>query len=345
MTKTKTTKTSKKTSNGKAIKKNKNQDINENLSFNIVLVSTMSSGKSTFINSLIGQELLPSQNQACTAKVSRVINIDGTHDFKGYPIYNEGERKRKRRVSLTKSLLEKWNAQRTVTAVDIEGDILGIRNLKKRVVLVDTPGTNYAADESHKEVTYNLLRNLDSGVILYLLNAMQLGINDDYELLQHISKVIKKSKGNLDILFVLNKSDALKENVDGCMFKLIKGVNEYLSKNNLFSNPRIIPVSAYSAKLFRQALTNKTLSFDEEFDFVRLFNFFKPAKLDLSIYSSFGKNYDLNGDLIVQEQNYSRKEVFMALNNTAIPFVERLIEHYMMTSEFVENKNRKKGEK
>ena len=34
-----------------------------------LVVGTMSAGKSTFLNSLIGLEIFPSKNEACTAKV------------------------------------------------------------------------------------------------------------------------------------------------------------------------------------------------------------------------------------------------------------------------------------
>ncbi len=33
-----------------------------------LVVSTMSSGKSTLINAIVGSELLPSMNRACTAR-------------------------------------------------------------------------------------------------------------------------------------------------------------------------------------------------------------------------------------------------------------------------------------
>ena len=45
-----------------------------NSEFEIAVIATMSSGKSTLINAILGQELMPSKNEACTAKVSRIIN-------------------------------------------------------------------------------------------------------------------------------------------------------------------------------------------------------------------------------------------------------------------------------
>lgn len=43
----------------------------------------MSSGKSTLINALLQQELLPSENKACTAQITRIIDHDGMKKFEG----------------------------------------------------------------------------------------------------------------------------------------------------------------------------------------------------------------------------------------------------------------------
>lgn len=42
----------------------------------IGIFATMSTGKSTLINALIGYNLCPSQNQACTTKVLKFTNND-----------------------------------------------------------------------------------------------------------------------------------------------------------------------------------------------------------------------------------------------------------------------------
>ena len=49
--------------------------------FKINVIATMSSGKSTLINSLIGYELLPSKNEACTATIARITDDDKFKEF------------------------------------------------------------------------------------------------------------------------------------------------------------------------------------------------------------------------------------------------------------------------
>ena len=45
--------------------------------FEVIVVATMSAGKSTVINALIGQELLHSANEATTATITRIHDKDG----------------------------------------------------------------------------------------------------------------------------------------------------------------------------------------------------------------------------------------------------------------------------
>ena len=48
----------------------------EKLIFEVVVVATMSAGKSTVINALIGKELLHSANEATTATITRIHDND-----------------------------------------------------------------------------------------------------------------------------------------------------------------------------------------------------------------------------------------------------------------------------
>lgn len=46
-----------------------------------LVVSTMSSGKSTLINAIVGSELLPSMNRACTARAVAILDNDMKSNF------------------------------------------------------------------------------------------------------------------------------------------------------------------------------------------------------------------------------------------------------------------------
>lgn len=59
--------------------------------FEIAVVATMSSGKSTLLNSFLGKNLIPSKNQACTAKITR-IEDDKSINFFSAEIYDQEDK-------------------------------------------------------------------------------------------------------------------------------------------------------------------------------------------------------------------------------------------------------------
>ena len=81
------------------------------------LLGTMSSGKSTFLNSLIGFELFPAKNEACTAKIFSYYANPIRNDF----LYlNEKLKKPFLRKNLDFKQLEKWNETDTIQEILIE---------------------------------------------------------------------------------------------------------------------------------------------------------------------------------------------------------------------------------
>lgn len=51
------------------------ESINNSI-FPVNVIATMSSGKSTLINALLGINLMPSKNEACTATITEILDID-----------------------------------------------------------------------------------------------------------------------------------------------------------------------------------------------------------------------------------------------------------------------------
>lgn len=180
----------------------KSYGIDDSKIFKIAVIATMSSGKSTFINALMGTEILPSKNQACTAKIVPIINNNLAKDFKAYMEYSNG----KKDIVTLKSneVVDRFNVKNEIRKILIEGNIKAFKNYNKIPVLIDTPGTNYSEDETHREETYKFLETLDEGLILYVINATQFGINDDSELMLHIREKVNKSNKKLKILFIVN---------------------------------------------------------------------------------------------------------------------------------------------
>lgn len=51
--------------------------------YSVAVVATMSAGKSTLLNAMVGHRLLPARNEACTASVCRIEDCDELPAFRG----------------------------------------------------------------------------------------------------------------------------------------------------------------------------------------------------------------------------------------------------------------------
>lgn len=228
----------------------------------ISIVATMSSGKSTLINSILWEELLPSKNEACTAAICQIRDIDGQEKFK-VKAEDENGRIIKNWTEASSEILEEINENGNNKNINIfmEGDIKGISSNEMKLVLIDTPGTNNSQNEAHKLTTYRYIKdNENNPLIMYVINATQHGTEDDDTLLREISEIIKENGKQAEerFIFLLNKIDNFdpeKESVES----LIKNSISYL-KDHGIENPIIFPVSAEFAKLLRLEKQNKRLT-------------------------------------------------------------------------------------
>ena len=147
--------------------------------FELAVIATMSSGKSTLLNSLLGRELMPSKNEACTATIVRIKDVDGMKNVSALCL-DENEKVIIDEVSnVTVENMREFNDNEKVSYIDVNLDIPFVSSHNLELVLLDTPGPNNSRDERHKEKTYKVINESDP-LVLYVLNATQLGINDDF---------------------------------------------------------------------------------------------------------------------------------------------------------------------
>lgn len=229
----------------------------------IGIIATVSSGKSTLINAMLGQELLPSRHEATTAIVAKIHNRDSQKHFSVKAYDNDGNIIEDSN-SATLDTLEKLNANQDLSIIELYGDIPNIYEFGMDVVLNDTPGPNNSATEEHKKRTYDLVDSDFKPMILYVFNAEQLRINDDATLLSAVSKKIKDpgTQSKDRFLFVLNKADVIQPHKES-LEKIIDDLKDYLAKHDIF-DPQIFPISAELAKIIRMKKNNMPISIDEE---------------------------------------------------------------------------------
>lgn len=220
-----------------AFKKAKNQE------FEITVIATMSAGKSTLINALLRNKLLHSKNEACTAKITRIID----NDKAGYSAKVYTKEGIETYPDFTLDVMKEVNEDKEVNLIEIEGDIPFVASDGVKLVLVDTPGPNNSSDPEHEAATYTKINDTSHSMILYVLNANQLGVNDDVYLLNHVAdSVQKEGKQAKDrVLFVLNKLDDIDTDEED-IESLLKTAREYLEKRKIY-NATIFPLSASNA--------------------------------------------------------------------------------------------------
>lgn len=235
--------------------------------FEANVIATMSSGKSTVVNSLLGLDLMPAKNEACTATIARITDHDGAECFVGRRFGHNGELLSDT-VKVTNALLMEWNDDPKTSVIEIDGDIPTVDKTPYcRMVFVDTPGPNNSRNDEHKKTTYEAIEAKPLSMVLYVLNSTQLSTTDDEKLLRKVNEVMGEGGRQAQdrFVFIANKIDAFDPENGESVTKALKNVRDYLRGFGI-ENPLVIPASAYLAKLLRKSKAGQDLSRKESND-------------------------------------------------------------------------------
>ena len=213
--------------------------------FPINVIATMSSGKSTLINALLGKKLMPSKNEACTATITEILDND-METFEAV-VYDENDVVLQEIPQLTYDVMSELNDDEKVHKIAAKGNIPFLDARSTALMLVDTPGPNNSQTQAHKNTTYRAINSDSNNLILYVLNGTQLSTNDDAVLLSYVADQIKKGGKQVRdrFIFVVNKMDGFnpeEENIG----KAITAAKRYLGSYGI-EDPQIFPCSAYTA--------------------------------------------------------------------------------------------------
>lgn len=306
--------------------------------FPVSVVATMSAGKSTLINAMLNQKLMPAKQEACTATITVIRDNDG-NKFDAH-IYNKDDELIEEHEELTLEIMDTLNKNPNVSKIVTEGDIPFVNSKEMKLELIDTPGPNNSRDLEHKAATYRMLNNSSKTLILYILNATQLAVNDDNELLSYVAESMKvKGKQSKDrFIFVLNKLDEFKDGEDK-VTDAIEKVRKYLEDKGI-ENPNIFPASAITALDIRTNCKDIDFSNQEIAKIViqdakllsqysKILTINDSEQLHLEKYSPLAPsiNEKISGKLTAARANNDIKSE--ALIHTGIPSVEEAIRVYV----------------
>lgn len=225
--------------------------------FEVLVLATMSAGKTSLINGLIGQELLHTANEATTACLTRVEHRQGARRFSA-ACYCFNNTELASKLSPSVELLRGWNANAEVKSICLTGAFKVLPRPVSGLVLHDTPGPNNSQDERHASLTLEAIRNVSFKALCYVLNVSQLGARDDRLLLQQLRMELA-SKPALPIYFILNKVDLLDPDKGESIEGYVRNAQGYLCEIG-FEQPIIIPAMASVGLYARKALSAETLT-------------------------------------------------------------------------------------
>ena len=213
--------------------------------FPINVIATMSSGKSTLINALLGKRMMPSKNEACTATITEILDND--REVFEAVAYDQDNVVLQEVSNLTYEIMDELNDNPDVQRIAVKGNIPFLDARSTALMLVDTPGPNNSQNQAHKNTTYRAINNDSNNLILYVLNGTQLSTNDDASLLSYVADQIKKGGKQVRdrFLFVINKMDGFNPEEED-IEKAVKAARRYLASYGI-EDPQIFPCSAFTA--------------------------------------------------------------------------------------------------
>jgi GTP-binding protein EngB required for normal cell division len=194
--------------------------------FHLVVLGEFNHGKSTFVNAMLGSDILPTGITPTTASINHVV-------FAQHPtarvVLTSGESK-----YLDPQQLKEWVTVAGGHASEVAYVEVGYpsRLLENHVVLVDTPGVN-DLNEQRAEVTYGYVPRADA--VVFLLDAGQALKDSEREFLR--SRVLESARDRL--IFVLGKMDMLSSDERIAVIDYVKG-----GLSQMMPEPVVFPLSA-----------------------------------------------------------------------------------------------------
>ena len=194
--------------------------------FHLVVLGEFNHGKSTFVNALLGSEILPVGITPTTASINHVVWAPNP-TAKVMLLTGESQ-------FLETSQIKDWVTVSGGRADEVAYVEVGYPSdlLKNNVVLVDTPGVN-DLNEQRAEVTYGYVPRADA--VLFLLDAGQALKDSEQEFLR--SRVLENARDRL--IFVLGKMDMLSTDEKVAVTDYVK---QHLAK--MMPEPVVFPLSA-----------------------------------------------------------------------------------------------------
>lgn len=208
--------------------------------FTIVILGEFKRGKSTFVNALLGENILPTDVIPTTATINSLM---WSEEKKTYVVKTDGK------IEVGESSLKFLN--KYVASEDFDIDEIKYLKvgypaeiLKNNIVIVDTPGVS-DINEHRAQVTYDFIPRADA--VIFLLDATSPLKRTEKEFIdEHLIKL-----GIDRVIFVANKFDNIdeedEEEVIEDIEKRLKNSFKKSNEQSVFKELSIVPMSSKMA--------------------------------------------------------------------------------------------------
>lgn len=299
-----------------------------NRELEIAAIATISAGKSTLINSLLGKKLLPIKESSCTSTIIKIKDVKGVKNITVCVKDNDNNVIETIRDA-DYTVMEKFNSDSRVYYIDAEADIKFIETNDMNVVLLDTPGPDNARNEEHKEKTFSVIKEKEP-LIIYIFNASDYRSDSDNLLLESVSEVMKEDGKQFQdrFIFVFNQTDLFDIENGESIEKTYHDIIHYLKNKYQINNPNLYLISAKNAMALRlKKYDNK--HFDEDLEssidkYDRLTKAFEDFHLS-SKYCSL----NISGKEKIKSMLENANDFDKLLIHTGIPALEIGINNYL----------------
>lgn len=202
--------------------------------FEVHVIATVSSGKSTFVNAMLSRDIVPESNLACTATIMRIENQNGVPFFSAKR-FDSNNVEIERQSPIDSDILTIWNSDTKTSLVEIQGDIPMLKEAKDaNIVLIDTPGPNNSRNSEHKRKTLDAIKEEPMAMVIYILNSTALSTNDDKWLLHQVSEAMETAGRQAQdrFIFVANKADCFDPEDGEDVSSALDNVRTYFEQPN-----------------------------------------------------------------------------------------------------------------
>ncbi len=198
--------------------------------FNLVVMGQFKRGKSTFINSLLGEKVVPTAILPLTSIVT-IINYG--ENAEAVIFFKDGKEEKVKIDEIAKYVTEKHNPENRLGVAEVlvyyPSDYL-----KAGIRIIDTPGVG-SVFEHNTDVAYEYLPNCDAAI--FMMSPDPPISKAELEFLRSAKEYINK------FFFVLNKKDIVPpEDLQDVI-----NFNKNLLKKELNKEVEIVPISALKA--------------------------------------------------------------------------------------------------